>query len=213
MRHHFSQVLLIHEAVIRGDLAAVRGPANELADIGVPPAVPPDAGPFVGAIRAAGRRAAAATTLASAARATVAMIAECANCHRAVGVFPAPTTPRVPDVGGLVGHMLDHRQAADEMLQGLLIPSASRWNEGATRLRGATLRPSQLPPDPRLTGDIRRAEEQVHRLAEQAVAADTPLARSSTYVQLLTTCAECHGLHRRVWGPGAGTQPRSRLMN
>jgi cytochrome c553 len=200
MRHHFTEVTQIHEAVIRGDLPAVREPATKLGDIAIPSGVPDSAVQYVAAIRTAGRRAATATTLVSAAQATVSMVTECANCHRAVGVLPAPTTPPGPDVGGLVGHMLVHKRAADEMLQGLVIPSASRWREGAERLRTAALRPSQLPSDPKLTREIRQADEKVHKLADQAVKADTASARASTYVELLTTCAECHGL-RKMWGP------------
>ena len=201
MRHHFSEVLQIHDAVIRGDLAAVRGPAARLGEIAIPPAMPAtQAAPFVESVRAAGRRAAAATTVASAAQATASMVTECANCHRSVGVFPSPATPRAPEVGGLVGHMLEHQRAADEMLEALVIPSASRWRIGAERLRATALQPRQLPRDPKLTAEVRQAEADVHKLAGQAIAADTVDSRVSTYVQLLTACAKCHSL-RKVWGP------------
>ena len=40
MRHHFSQVFVIHEALIRGDLAAVRQPAKDLALLPAPSLVP-----------------------------------------------------------------------------------------------------------------------------------------------------------------------------
>jgi cytochrome c553 len=128
------------------------------------------------------------------------MVTECGNCHQAVGIFPSPSTPRTPDVGGLVGHMLEHKRAADEMLQGLVIPSASRWQQGADRLRVAALRPSQLPFDSKMTADIRKAEDRVHQAANQAADAGTTAERAAAYVQVLTTCAECHGLHK-VWGP------------
>jgi hypothetical protein len=203
MRHHFKQVMLMHEAVIRGDLPAARETAKELAQIPVPPGVPASSTRYVAAIREAGQSAAAATTLALAAMATVSMVSECANCHRAVGVLPAPSTPSTPDVGGLVGHMLEHKRAADEMLQGLLIPSASRWRQGAERLRVAPLHPSQLPPNRKFTEEMRRAENRIHQIADQAVDAETPAARESAYVQLLTSCADCHRLHR-IWGPRTG---------
>jgi len=200
MRHHFAQVMLIHDAVIRGDLAAVRPPAKELANIAVPPGISADSVPFVAAIRQAGQRAAAATTLASAASATVSMVSECANCHRAVGVFPAPSTPATPEVGGLVGHMLEHKRAADDLLQGLVIPSDSQWRQGAERLRAAVLRPTQLPRDKKSIEVMRRAESRVHEVADQAADADTAPARAAAYVQLLTSCADCHRLNR-MWGP------------
>jgi cytochrome c553 len=198
MRHHFSQVLSIHEAIVRGDLAGVREPATELVYLSVPPGFPAIAGPYGTAIRAAGRRAASATTLPEAARAAVSMIRECANCHRAVGVVPAPAPPAAD------GPMSGHRRAADELLLGMLIPSAAKWAEGAERLRIAAHGPGRLSSDPGLAPDIRRAQEALRRLADQAVEAVTPAARASTYVQLLTTCAECHGVNRTLRGPRAG---------
>lgn len=200
MQHHYTQVMRVHEAVIRGDLPGVRQPARELADSAMPPGIAAGAAPSVAAIRRAGQRAAEAITLASAASATVSMINECANCHRTVGVYPVPSTTPTHDVGGLVGHMLEHQRAADEMLQGLLIPSASQWRQGAERLQVAALRPGQFPPDRKLTDQIRKAEGRVHQLAEEAAKADTPNARAASYVQILTSCAECHSLHK-VWGP------------
>ncbi len=204
MRHHYGEALLIHEAVIRGDLQAVKAPAQELAQAALPPGVPASASVYVGGLRAAARRAIAATTLNGAARASVEMVGECANCHAALSIYPSPPTTRSPEVGGLVGHMLEHRRAADDMLQSLLTSSTSTWQAAAERLRAAPLLASDLPPDPRLTADLRKAEIRVHQLADQAAKETSQRGRSETYVQLISTCAECHSLHRRVWGPGTG---------
>jgi len=97
--------------------------------------------------------------------------------------------------------MLEHQRAADEMLQGLIIPSASQWRQGAERLRTAALQRDKLPRDSKLTPQVLKAEERVHRLADQATAAADTSARAAIYAQVLTTCAECHGLHAVVWGP------------
>lgn len=201
MRHHFLQVTLVYEAVVRGDLAAVRVPATELAALATPPGTPDAALPILAEIRAAGRRAMVATTLAEAAAPAAAMLSQCGECHRSVGVFPAPSNRTYPDVGGIVGHMLNHQRAVDELLQGLLIPSESRWTQGAERLRTAELSRVDLPPDPKLTPEIRKAEAAVHALAGRAAAASTTTERAAVYVELATTCARCHGLHRQIWGP------------
>jgi cytochrome c553 len=140
--------------------------------------------------------------LASAATATVSMLTQCGDCHRAVGVFPAPTIPKKPDVGGLVGEMLEHQRATDDMLLGLIVPSASQWRQGAERLAAAKLLSSKLPSDPKLTQEIRTAEARVHQIAKQAETAADASARGVIYAQLLTTCAQCHSLHKNVWGPG-----------
>jgi mono/diheme cytochrome c family protein len=204
MRHHFLQVTLVYEAVIRGDLAAVRAPATELSILPTPTGLPLTAAPFVDAIRTAGRQAAVATTLEAAAAPAAMMLAQCGECHRAAGIFPAPSARTYPDVGGLVGHMLEHQRAADELLQGLLIPSESRWTQGAARLRAAELSRADLPSDPKLTPEVRKAEAAVHALADRAAAASTTAARAAVYVDLATTCARCHTLHRQIWGPKTG---------
>jgi cytochrome c553 len=142
-----------------------------------------------------------ATTLGEAAAPVATMLSQCGQCHRTVGVFPGPSTRNYPDVGGIVGHMLTHQRAVDELLQGLLIPSDSRWAQGAELLRTAELSRSDLPPDPKLTPELRRAEAAVHALADRAATATTAGDRAAVYVELATTCAQCHSLHRQIWGP------------
>jgi hypothetical protein len=97
--------------------------------------------------------------------------------------------------------MLEHQRAADEMLEGLLIPSETQWNRGAARLAAAPLQPQSLPRDRKLTPEIPKAEERVHQLADRAIAAAAWKERGDIYAQMLTTCASCHSLHGLVWGP------------
>jgi cytochrome c553 len=201
MRHHFSQVTRIHEALIRGDLKAVLAPAAELATTDAPAAFPQMAAPFVEEIRRSARRAGTAPNLRTAAASMVTLLEQCAACHQAAGVYPSPASPRRPDLPMVVGHMLDHQRAADDMLQGLMMPSASRWIEAADRLEAATLRPAEWPQDPRLTAEARQADAAVHALAGRARSVTTARARANLYVDLVTTCASCHSLHRGVWGP------------
>jgi hypothetical protein len=202
MRHHFGEVLLVHEAVIRGDLPAVRKPAMKVATIAMPTNVPETALPFVVALRQAGQRAARATTLSDAAAATVAMVNECANCHRTVGVFPAVPVRRPPDIGGVLGHMQQHQLATDDMLVGLMVPSPSQWRAGAEGLRVAPLRASQLPRDSELTKWVREADVRLHDSADRATLADTTDLRTRAYVEIMTSCGQCHSVHSKVWGPG-----------
>ena len=201
MQHHFSQVGLIHEAVIRGDLPAVREPAKQLAESEPPRDVAASTAPSVAAMRLGAKRAATAQDLGSVAAATASMLLSCGDCHRTAGTMPVPTTPKRPPVGGLVGHMLEHQRAADEMLEGLFIPSESQWIRGASRLVAAPLHQESLPRDKKLTPEIRKAEERVHQLAERAIKASTWKDRGDIYAQMLTTCAGCHSLHGVVWGP------------
>jgi mono/diheme cytochrome c family protein len=93
------------------------------------------------------------------------------------------------------------------MLLGLMVPSPSQFRDGAERLRIATLRPSDLPKDPQFTKWVREADVRVHQVADRAVEADTQGQRAAAYSELMTTCAQCHGLHSKVWGPGRGALP------
>ncbi len=205
MRHHFGQVFVIHEALIRGDLAATRAPATQLGRLPTPSGMADKAGPYVDAIRLAGRQAADATTLQSAATAVASMLRQCGDCHRAVGVPVAVSTPAGHDVGGVVGHMLAHQRAADDMLQGLFVPSASLWRQGAGELVAASMfSTDKLPPDPKWTPALRKAETDVHAIAKQAEGDTDAAAKATRYAQLIVTCAECHSLHSRIWGPTQG---------
>lgn len=204
MRHHFVDVTLVQEAVIRGDLASVRAPAVRLVELAAPPDVPPASAPFITAIRVAARRATEAKTLRAAALAVTTMLEQCGGCHQAVTVRPVPSTASRPDVGGLVGHMLEHQRAANQLLQGIVIPSATLWGQGAEALRTAPLKAAEFPPDSRFQSDFHKAEVEVHDIANRASADDAMGQRVDTYARLLTTCASCHSLHRRIWGPGTG---------
>jgi cytochrome c553 len=201
MEHHFSQVSLIHEALVRGDLRGVSEPARLLAEAEAPGGVAASTAPYVAAMRLAAKRAVDAQDLPSVAAATASMLLSCGDCHRTAGTMPVPVTPNRPDIGGLVGHMLEHQRAADEMLEGLFIPSEAQWIHGATRFVGAPLHQESLPRDKKLTSEIRKADERVHQLAERATKATAWKDRGDVYAQMLTTCASCHSLHGVVWGP------------
>ena len=201
MEHHFSQVSLIHEALVRGDLRGVSEPARLLAEAEAPGGVAASTAPYVAAMRLAAKRAVDAQDLPSVAAATASMLLACGDCHRTAGTMPVPVTPNRPDIGGLVGHMLEHQRAADEMLEGLFIPSETQWIHGATRFVGAPLHQQSLPRDKKLTSEIRKAEERVHQLAERATKATAWKDRGDVYAQMVMTCSSCHSLHGVVWGP------------
>jgi hypothetical protein len=204
MRYHFLDVSAIHEAVIRGDLTGAREAAQTLTIMPVPRDTLADGVPFVMAITTMAARVREARDLTEAAGATALMLRQCAECHQALRVRPTPAVVQRPDLGGIVGHMLEHQRAVDALLRGLIIPSAAEWREGAERLKGAPLHPSYLLPDPNWTRFRRQADERVHQIAERAQRASNPILRGAVYADLLTTCADCHSLHNKLWGPGRG---------
>jgi hypothetical protein len=105
-------------------------------------------------------------------------------------------------VGGIVGHMLEHQRAANQMLQGLILPSPTEWQQGARRLYAAPLESGDLAGQAgSAAGALSKSEAAIHAIARRAEAANDVPSRASTYVQLVTTCAQCHGVHSKVWGP------------
>jgi hypothetical protein len=201
MHEQFRRVMTIHAAVTRGDLEAMRQSARQLAVVELQSGLPDAAARYLRAMRAAADRAAVSEDATSAALATGEMLATCGACHLAMGTRPAPDTDELPVVGGTVGHMLEHQRATNQLVRGLVIPSTSDWMVGARALRASPLHASEVPPNSRLTPELLRVEEAVHRLAEDAVAAETPESRTRVYGTLLARCADCHALHRKIWGP------------
>ena len=201
MRQHFAAVLVMHDAVIRGDLKTARQQARTLADRPSPQDLPAGATPYLASMQSAAAGAATAVELDDVANAAASMLATCGDCHRAVGTMPAHARPSSPVVGGAVGHMLAHKEAVDLMVQGLTVPSASLWQQGAETLGDAPLRRAALPRDPKLTKDVLASEEWVHQLADRARHASDQRSRIYVYSELIQSCGTCHALRGNVWGP------------
>jgi hypothetical protein len=203
MQVHFGQVMAVHDAVIRGDVAAARERAARLASPEAAPASLPDAStPYLSAMRDAARRTAVASSVLEAALGTAAMLKACGDCHRSLGAKPAaPAEPPGSGAPGLVGHMQAHQRAADQMLQGLVLPSSELWRAGAAGLSAPPLTSGNLPHDGKLGPEEQASERRIHVLAGQAERVDDPGARAVYYAQILARCADCHAVHRKVPGP------------
>jgi cytochrome c553 len=193
----------MHRAVIRGDLAEVAVDAQTLTRYEGPPGMPERATTYVTAIRQAATTAAAAPTAVAAATASALMLSACGQCHRLVGARPSIAVRGSPELGGLVGHMLAHQRAADQIFQGLLLPSDALWREGTRAFASQPLHSMDLPVGGLERRKLSRTEEQIHRIATDAAQANEPRARANYYGQLLAGCADCHSQSAK-WGPGKG---------
>jgi cytochrome c553 len=201
MRGHYAQVMVMHAAVIRGDLSAIAAPAQELVQqLGVP-TNPPAPQAMLDEMRFAARWAADTSNLAVAAAATASLLKGCGDCHRAGVVRPTPALPGETKVGGVVGTMLEHQRAAELMLQGLVSPSTAAWREGARAFAAAPLHPKSLPVDTAERKQMVRVEERLQREAAKAAELDDGYARAAAYATILAECSGCHGQHVKIWGP------------
>jgi cytochrome c553 len=201
MHEQFRSVMGAHNSIIRGNLQGAKNEARLVAHFPDPVGLPPGAAPYLVAMRTAAGRAADAADLPAAALATASMLATCGDCHRAVGTMPAHPAPAEPTLGGVIGHMIAHQAAMDLLVQGLTTPSTSLWNQGADALVAAPLRKSQLPSDAKVTGEIMKSEKRLHELAARARQAEDTPSRVAVYSELVTSCATCHGVNGKGYGP------------
>jgi mono/diheme cytochrome c family protein len=199
--HHpsdiFEQLLAMHRAVVRADLPALHSPAVWFMEHGSIRSRTGEPDPEEEVVKLAAARAAAATDVSRAAAAVADVVVACGGCHRARRVTLHLSPIVQPRHTNIVGHMQRHEQAAEQMLHGLVIPSDSQWLQGTTAFAETPLAAGDFPVDFERGDKMARVETEVHRLAQNAFAAETPSARARAYAQLLGTCAGCHQSHAR----------------
>jgi hypothetical protein len=201
MRGHYAEVLVMHAAVIRGDVPAIAAPARELVQRLAVPTNPPAPQATLDEMRFAARWAGDTSNLAVAAAATASLVRGCGDCHRASVVRPTAELPGNTKVGGVVGTMQEHQRAAEQMLQGLIGPSTAAWREGARAFAGAPLHPRSLPVDTAERKQMVLVEERLQRKAAAAADLEDSYARAAAYASILAECSGCHGKHAKIWGP------------
>ncbi len=200
MQAHFSEAIVLHDAVARGDLAAARTQAVRLADHRPDVPFPTGAHVFFGLMTIDAGRVRDAKTIATAGQAAASLLSRCGQCHAAMHVRMALAAAPDPVVGGLVGQMLAHQRAIGLLLEGLIAPSPATWAAGAREF--ATLRVSpDAMPSRQLAQRARIANARAASLARDAARADRPPDRAEAYGRILATCARCHQEHPGVWGP------------
>jgi hypothetical protein len=202
MHDHLGQVDAMQEAVIRGDLEAVVAPATWIVNHETIP-MPAGIETYAPDIKKTAGMAAAAKDLTTAATATAQLVAACGACHKASGKAIAwSDAPKPADGTGIAAHMLEHQWALDLMHKGLAMPSDEAWTAGVAALKVAPMAAKDLPKDEKLTKDVVAFEKKVHELATKAETAPDLGSKVAVYSEALVSCASCHGLHGKVWGPG-----------
>jgi cytochrome c553 len=186
-------------SVVHGDLPAARVTARMLAEHVEPAAGPTGAPASTARVRDAATAVASATDVAAAAAAMARLVAACGGCHEAAGVTPRLPRPAPSASGSIAGHMMRHQDAADLLLEGLVVPSTAAWTRGAGQLQEAPLRSGDFPVSDRIGTMMSKIETQLHSLAGDAGAATDLPGRVPAYATLLTTCAQCHTQHTTLW--------------
>ncbi len=191
MAHHFADVLEIQQAVIAGELADVRPPAQRLVD--QTDRYPESWRPFMAAHRRLAESALPAQRLADAAQAAAGLANNCGECHAAVGLRPElVVTAWSTDALDASPPMLRHPWAVERMGDGLVAHDDAVWRAGARALADAPLLPSVLSMEVNRPAAFDALASRVHDLGAQAPTIDAWSDRAALYGELLTTCVACH---------------------
>lgn len=193
MKDHFYKATEMQAAVINGDLSAVRQPARWMSEHANSAAMPAAWESHAQAMHDWAQQAVEAPDVATAARATAGMAAECGNCHADLGaevMFPDPAA--LPEGEGSMAHMGRHAWASGRMWEGLIAPSGVSWDEGAEVLKEAPLAPADLPVDLDILAEVSDMEATVHTFGAEAVGLTGQASKARVYGEFLATCASCH---------------------
>ena len=193
MKDHFFKATEMQVAVINGDLAAVKEPAQWMSEHANSAAMPEAWEPYAEAMHVWAQRAAEALDLGTAAQATAAMGAACGDCHVALGAEVAFAVEKAPPEGeGAAEHMGRHAWASGRMWEGLVSPSGVVWDGGAEVLSEAPLAPAELSADLEVLAEVSEMESAIHQMGADAVGLTGQEERARVYGDFLSTCAACH---------------------
>jgi hypothetical protein len=202
MDEHFSHVREVQDAIVRGDLDGAKAPARWIADHQEATGLPASAAVHVTAMKSGANAVATAPDIRMAAQGAASLVAACGDCHadlKVSGHMPSAVVVTAAPPAGKQAHMAEHQHAVNLLYRGLVGPSDADWKKGAEALKGSPLGAESLPE----AKDALVAEKKVHELADKAVDAKDRGARVAAYGEVIGSCASCHGIHGRIWGPGA----------
>jgi len=193
MEDHFAKADELQRAVIAGDLAAAKAPAEWIAKHAGMPNMPADWEPYLPPMREAAEVAAGATDLVTAAKATARMGAACGKCHKGLGAHVQfDIEGALAEGGDAVSHMQRHVWASGRLWEGLVVPSGEVWQSGAQALDEVPLVPEEVTEDSAIFTQVKGTANHVHELGAAARQAGDPDTRAAVYGEFLATCASCH---------------------
>lgn len=202
MQGHDKHGDAIRDALVRGDLDGAKGEAKLLAELRV---VGPTSQLFrhlLDAMKDAAARASSASDLKDASRDVGVVAKTCGDCHTVFGRPGMIVGQPAPPASGVRAAMQRHQWAAEQLWEGLVVPSDDAWNAGALTLQDAPLAPESLTPGKSPVPRVGELAQTVHGLGRQAATVGRVDVRADLYGQMLATCAECH-----KWLGGGPTPP------
>lgn len=204
MERHYRSAIAAHDALVRGDVGAVRTDLGSLAAQPAPAGAPASWSPYDARLRAAARDAHNAKDVNEAATALANVVEACGTCHERLGAGPDyHKPPRQAGTSRVETEMLGHRWASERLWEGVTGPWDDAWQRGAAALAKANV----FPPDAGESDALRAQEAALRALGEQALRSHGIHDRSVLYGRMLGTCASCHTLAGVAMPLAAASRP------
>ena len=182
----------MRDALARGDLDEAKGEAKLLAELRIDVPGSQLWRRMLDATKAAAARVAGANDLKEASRRIGAVAKTCGDCHTVLGRPGKIVGEERADGSSVRALMQRHQWGAEQLWDGLVVPSEQAWNSGALALSEAEVTPEQLTPGKSPAPRVVELSQMVRALGRKGADAERVDVRADLYGDLLTTCAECH---------------------
>ena len=190
MHERFKALHQAQEGIVASDLERVHADARTLIALEEPDVLAKWK-PFFESVRESARPLADVKDPVAASHLVAEVARRCANCHEATHAkLPLEQLAEPKADAHLASQMIHHQWAATRMWEGLIAPSADRWNEGARMLAEAPLTITAESSALGIADDVAK----VRLIARRAL--DPRNDRPTVYGDLLATCAHCHAAIR-----------------
>ena len=199
MQASFWMAVRARDALIAGDLPSAQRAADALAKQDYSQLLPADWKHWVVQLQQGARELSIAPNLESASQELGRVALACGDCHdlhqRGPGRVRTEPEPWRDPPDQLDERMLRHQIGAEQLWEGLAMPSEQAFRSGTITLTRAPLTPPERdgePIDPAMQARI----EDIRALARRARAATSYDERGRVYGELIARCASCHAFRR-----------------
>jgi hypothetical protein len=192
MEAHYGVVILAHDALLQGNLEDFRAQLALAPEQELPPNAPAEWLPLHERLQDAAREGEKVSDLTMAATTLASVVLACGTCHAALDtgpVYPAPAPDDGEDAVKIA--MLDHQWVTERLWEGVTGPWNNAWERGADALSVVEVF-GEEDLAVSLSDDLRRREQELREIGEEAKTTIALDERAALYGRLLSTCGECH---------------------
>lgn len=190
MEEHYTAAIRSHDALIQGDLEALRRQLAKIAEQKLPQAAPKSWTAHHIVLQRAARKGEGVSSLDAAATIMSGVGEACGSCHialKAGKIYFWPEEPKGDDE--FAKAMRTHQWATERLWEGLTGPFEEAWNRGAAELAIVRLFEEDRES---VSATLLKMEGELRDLGRKAKETKELHERAEVYGYLLKTCATCH---------------------